>query len=67
MCQVHHNKHWVDGGETSVANCCLLCETHHRHVHRTGWEIVIHPGYVEFIPPAIIDPQRRPLQNPLRC
>ena len=67
LCQAHHCRHWVDGGETSVENCVLLCETHHRHVHHTGWEILIRPGYVEFIPPAILDPDRRPLHNPLRC
>jgi SAM-dependent methyltransferase len=36
----------------------LLCGTHHRHVHRTGWEILIHPRHVEFIPRAIIEPTR---------
>jgi len=67
LCQAHHAQHWADGGDTSVENCVLLCETHHRHVHQTGWEILIHPHRVEFIPPAIIDPDRRPLHNPLRC
>lgn len=67
MCQAHHCRHWIDDGETSLENCVLLCATHHRHVHRTGWEILVHPGYVEFIPPAIIDPTRTPLRNPLRC
>jgi hypothetical protein len=67
LCQAHHCRNWVDGGETSVENCVLLCETHHRQVHHTGWEILIRPGYVEFIPPAILDPDRRPLYNPLRC
>ncbi|MDQ2790161.1 MAG: HNH endonuclease [Actinomycetota bacterium] len=51
MCQAHHCRHWIDDGETSVENCVLLCEAHHRHVHRTGWEILIHPSHVEFIPP----------------
>ncbi|MGB8996456.1 MAG: DUF222 domain-containing protein, partial [Pseudonocardiaceae bacterium] len=67
MCQAHHARHWLDDGESSVENCVLLCEAHHRHVHRTGWEALIHPRYVEFIPPAIIDPTRTPLRNPLRC
>ncbi len=67
MCQAHHRRHWIDDGETSVLNCVLLCEAHHRHVHRTGWEILIDHGHVEFIPPAIIDPTRTPLHNPLRC
>ncbi len=37
--------------------------THHRHVHHTGWDILIHHGHVEFIPPAIIDPTRTPLRR----
>jgi Domain of unknown function (DUF222) len=67
MCQAHHCRHWVDGGDTSMENCVLLCETHHRHVHHTGWEILIHSDHVDFIPPAVIDPARTPLRNPLRC
>jgi hypothetical protein len=56
MYQAHHCLHWIDDGETSVENCVLLCEAHHRHVHHTGWEILINHGHVEFIPPTIIDP-----------
>ncbi|MBV9013854.1 MAG: HNH endonuclease, partial [Pseudonocardiales bacterium] len=67
LCQTHHRRHWADGGDTNIDNCVLLCETHHRHVHCTGWEILIHPDHVTFIPPAIIDPDRTPLHNPLRC
>lgn len=67
MCQAHHCRHWIDDGETSVDNCVLLCEPHHRHIHCTGWEILIHDGHVDFIPPPIIDPTRTPIRNPLRC
>lgn len=67
MCQAHHCRHWIDHGETKVENCVLLCEAHHRHVHRTGWKILIDHGHVAFIPPAIINPTRTPLHNPLRC
>jgi len=66
LCAAHHTRHWVDLGETSVANCCLLCPAHHQQVHLQGWDITIHGGRVEFRPPAIIDPDRRPLTNPLR-
>ncbi|MGY1672290.1 DUF222 domain-containing protein [Geodermatophilus sp. SYSU D00710] len=30
---VHHLVHWIDGGETSLANSALLCERHHTQVH----------------------------------
>jgi len=66
-CDAKHVRHWVDGGDTSLCNCVLLCPTHHRHVHGTGWEIIVKSGHVEFIPPAILDPLRKPLRNPLRC
>ncbi|MCA1674916.1 MAG: HNH endonuclease [Actinobacteria bacterium] len=66
-CDAHHVRHWADGGDTSLCNCVLLCPTHHRHVHGTGWEIIVKPGHVEFVPPAILDPLRKPLRNLLRC
>jgi hypothetical protein len=66
LCEAHHCRHWIDGGETSAANCCLLCPAHHHQVHRQGWDLTIDRGRVEFHPPAIIDPSRRPLTNPLR-
>jgi hypothetical protein len=47
-------------------NCCLLCPAHHQQVHLQGWDITIHGGRVQFRPPMIIDPDRRPLTNPLR-
>jgi hypothetical protein len=31
--QLHHLKHWADGGETSVQNGAALCGFHHRLMH----------------------------------
>ncbi|WP_338857013.1 DUF222 domain-containing protein [Gordonia hongkongensis] len=60
--QVHHVTHWADGGPTDLDNGCLLCQRCHTQVHHSGWDIVMgfdrHPWLV---PPASIDPQRRPL------
>jgi Domain of unknown function (DUF222) len=36
---VHHVRHWVDGGLTDVDNLVELCDQHHRCVHEMGWKI----------------------------
>ncbi|MDV7175256.1 DUF222 domain-containing protein [Gordonia amicalis] len=60
--QVHHIEHWSDDGDTDLDNGCLLCQRCHTQVHHHGWEILMgfdrHPW---LIPPADVDPQRRPL------
>ncbi|WP_245553591.1 HNH endonuclease signature motif containing protein [Demetria terragena] len=33
-CHVHHIMPWHNGGETSLTNSALLCQTHHTTVHR---------------------------------
>lgn len=66
LCHAHHVLEWNNDGYTEVNNMCLLCPTHHRWIHVTGWDITIRGNLVEFRPPAILDPHRRPLHNPLR-
>lgn len=41
---VHHIKHWINGGPTTRANCCLLCRHHHTAVHKRGWSITGNPN-----------------------
>jgi hypothetical protein len=36
---VHHVRHWVDGGPTDLDNLVELCDQHHRAVHEVGWKI----------------------------
>ena len=58
----HHIVHWTHHGETSLANGCLLCPACHANVHHDGWDVVMgldkHPW---LIPPATVDPQRKPI------
>ncbi|MFT4125358.1 MAG: DUF222 domain-containing protein, partial [Gordonia sp. (in: high G+C Gram-positive bacteria)] len=61
---VHHLVHWSRGGATDVDNGCLLCPACHDAVHHQGWDVVMgidrHPW---LIPPATVDPQRRPIAS----
>ena len=37
--QLHHVKHWAEGGATSLDNLTLLCSAHHRAVHEGGFTV----------------------------
>ena len=37
--QIHHLRHWSQGGGTDLPNLSVLCSHHHRTVHDGGWEI----------------------------
>jgi hypothetical protein len=36
---VHHLRHWIDGGPTDLDNLIELCDEHHRCVHELGWTV----------------------------
>jgi hypothetical protein len=56
--------HWADGGPTDLGNGVLLCGHHHRLIHTSAWTVrIAADGLPEFVPPAFIDPQRRPRRN----
>ncbi|HEX7743869.1 MAG TPA: DUF222 domain-containing protein [Micromonosporaceae bacterium] len=60
----HHVRHWADGGPTALHNAVLLCRHHHRQVHHADWEVrIAADGHPEFLPPAWLDPDRRPRRN----
>jgi hypothetical protein len=61
----HHLLAWADGGTTALSNACLICRRHHRLLHNSsGWQVRLGPdGHPEFLPPATIDPERRPQRN----
>ncbi len=59
-CQVHHARHWIDGGPTQLDNLTLQCRFHHQLIHHDQWEIHMREGRPWFVPPAWIDPTRTP-------
>jgi len=64
-CVGHHaRKRWAEGGTTNLGDMVLICPHHHRIVHAQDWEIwFADDGYPEYIPPAFVDPERKPLRN----
>ncbi len=41
--QAHHVWHWLLGGRTDLGNLILLCEQHHRFVHREKTRLILNP------------------------
>lgn len=63
-CEAHHaGDPWCTGGQTNLDEGVLLCAFHHRLVHTTEWEVRIVDQVPEFLPPAALDPTRRPRRN----
>jgi hypothetical protein len=63
-CEAHHLDFWSEGGPTNLDNAALLCHFHHFLVHEGDWEAQMgDDGIVEVIPPARIDPRRRPRRH----
>ncbi len=61
--QAHHVRAWIDGGETDLANLCLLCPHHHRSFEAAGWSVAMIDGFPQWTPPAWLDQGRRPRRN----
>ena len=52
-CDGHHLVHWIDGGETNLDNCVLLCKRHHRMVHEGAWKLIRSEGEIVPIAPVM--------------
>ncbi|GAB3497330.1 uncharacterized protein DUF222 [Amycolatopsis cihanbeyliensis] len=63
QCDAHHVIYWAEGGPTALYNLALLCLFHHNLIHHTEWQVRMRNGLPEFIPPAFLDPERRPRRN----
>lgn len=49
---MHHIKHWANGGETRPSNLVSLCRFHHRAVHEGGFDVLtLDDGALRFVNP----------------
>lgn len=60
FCDAHHLAYLSSGGRTDLNNGIMLGVGCHHWIHRDGWEIVFRDGRPFFVPPASVDPARRP-------
>ena len=59
--EAHHIRWWnAHSGPTDLDNGILLCSSHHHRIHDDGWDIQVRENVPYFIPPATVDPYRRP-------
>lgn len=61
-CDAHHIVPWSQQGRTDVSNLTLACGYHHRLIDRSDWDtVMLKDGRPAWVPPASIDPARRPV------
>ncbi len=36
---IHHLRHWINGGPTVLSNLITLCAAHHSRMHELGWKM----------------------------
>jgi hypothetical protein len=64
---MHHIKHWANGGETRPSNLVSLCRFHHRAVHEGGFDVqVLDDGALRFVNPKgrVFDPAKLSCTQP---
>jgi hypothetical protein len=63
--QIHHIRHWADGGTTCLANLISLCDQHHWLVHEGGFALVVRsPGRWALIGPDGVTVESAPPPPP---
>src|SRR3954453_23771868 len=63
--QIHHVRHWANGGPTCLRNLISLCDGHHWLVHEGGFTIVARsPGRWALLGPegVTVEPEPTPIQ-----
>ncbi|WP_339391282.1 DUF222 domain-containing protein [Brevibacterium metallidurans] len=61
-CEVHHIVPWANEGRTDINNLTLACGAHHHLIDHSDWHaIMLIDGRPAWVPPASIDPERKPI------
>jgi hypothetical protein len=53
--EVHHLRHWAQGGPTDLDNLVTICRAHHWKVHEGGWRLIRTDEGVVALPPVADD------------
>jgi hypothetical protein len=53
--EVHHLRHWAQGGSTDLDNLVTICRVHHWRVHEGGWRLIRTDEGMLALPPAAGD------------
>jgi hypothetical protein len=61
--EVHHLTDWAHGGSTDLDALALACGYHNNEAPRQDWYAVMINGIPHWVPPAHIDPDRKPQRN----
>jgi hypothetical protein len=61
--QVHHLTDWARHGDTDLDNLALACAYHNNEAPRQQWHAQLINGVTHWIPPELIDPDRKPQRN----
>ncbi|MDP8955449.1 MAG: HNH endonuclease [Actinomycetota bacterium] len=61
-CEIHHIKHWADGGKTSLQNLELQCDPHHHLLHEGKFTLKVVDGRRVYRRPdgSVIEDDRAP-------
>src|ERR1019366_747928 len=50
--EVHHLRHWAQGGSTDLDNLVTICRAHHWKVHEGGWRLIRSDEGMVVLPPV---------------
>ena len=65
--ELHHLRHWAQGGPTDMDNIVTICRAHHFKLHEAGWRLIrTDEGYAALgpVPLDLVTPRARAPDDP---